>query len=354
MTYNCVHPCESNPPSRTPGTPLQHTDHESGSLSAPSSNQDLPAPGYIPPREFDDAPPLTLGEHAFRHSGWAHHRRLTAAALHSINPDSKSYYRFFHCGCNAWVQTRASDGKPRVVCNTCRHRMCVPCRRRQAACVQTAIAAYARTKTVRFVTLTLRHNRASLSAQVDRLYRCITVLRKRKDFTQIFKGGVIVCEVKKSERDGCWHVHAHLLVEGQYVQQRDLSAAWYEITGDSSIVDIRAVDGIDKATAYLTKYVTKPADSTVYEDAASLREYIVQMHGRRLVTTFGAWRGLKLSETPPDTESWQPLCSLNALIARATAGEERAVQLLEILSGQHAEHVASALDKLLDRADPSS
>lgn len=49
----------------------------------------------------------------------------------------------------------------------------------------------------------------------------------------------------------------HVLVHGRYISQRSLSRIWHEVTGDSFVVHITKVRGLDAALAEVLKYVTK-------------------------------------------------------------------------------------------------
>jgi hypothetical protein len=50
--------------------------------------------------------------------------------------------------------------------------------------------------------------------------------------------------------------HLHVLMRAPWIDQKWLSATWEELTG-AFIVDIRAVDNVEKAVFYVTKYIGK-------------------------------------------------------------------------------------------------
>jgi len=162
---------------------------------------------------------------------------------------------------------------------------------------------------VRFVTLTLRHSRTPLEDQLDRLYRSFNVLRRRKFWLAHVDGGAAFCETKVSEKDGLWHPHLHLVVVGSYMDQRTLSQEWLAVTGDSSVVDISRVRDEKTVGFYITKYVSKPLDSSLFTDESLLQEAIVALSGRRLCMTFGSWRGTPLVEVEHGEEQWTRLGS---------------------------------------------
>jgi hypothetical protein len=145
----------------------------------------------------------------------------------------------------------------------------------------------------------------------------------------LFTGGVAILETKVSEYDGLWHVHLHIITEGQFVDQRELSRAWHEITGDSSIVDVRAVRDHAKSIAYICKYVSKPIDASLYGNDRALDEYILAISGRKTLATFGTWRGLKLKERQVDDTQWIRYMSL---LEFADACRRRDVDALRVLA----------------------
>jgi hypothetical protein len=160
---------------------------------------------------------------------------------------------------------------------------------------------------------------------------CWSTLRRRKDIKPLFEGGVCVLETKVSDKDGLWHVHLHIIAEGLFVEQRALSTAWHEVTGDSSVVDVRRVEGDGKAVAYLCKYVSKPVDASLYATPAKLDEYIVAITGRKTLSTFGTWRGVKLKARPKDDTVWKSQTSLVEFKRLLDIGDPWAKGVLKLL-----------------------
>lgn len=283
------------------------------------------------PREDYAVPPLLQGEAIFRHSGWKRQRQQTWEALQRVNPLAMACYRFANCGSGAWIQRSADGTACRCVCNCCHHRLCVPCQRAVGHVVRTNLTAHMKGKSTRFITLTLRHSRTPLADQITRLFTSWSALRRRKGISALFTGGLAVLETKISERDGLWHVHLHVVSEGAFVDQRDLSAAWLAVTGDSSIVDVRRVAGDDQAATYICKYISKPLDASLYANPDALDEYVLATRGRKTMATFGSWRGLKLKQRPVDATVWVNVGPLLEFAARCRARDHESLRLLGIL-----------------------
>lgn len=242
---------------------------------------------------------------------------------------------FANCGAKLYVHARPDGSEHKITCSCCHDRFCEPCQQRRRRIIAAALEEVIAKRTVRFVTLTLRLSDCSLRDQMDRLYRSFSVLRRRTWWREHVDGGAAFCETKLGKNSLGWHVHLHLLVEGKFMPQRELSQEWNAVTGDSFIVDVRECRDPHGRAAYVTKYVTKPADSSVYANAAKLAEFIAAIKGRRLCTTFGTWRGIELDpERLPDGE-WVSVGPVENVVRRAAAGDVECLRLVGLLSAKY-------------------
>jgi hypothetical protein len=203
-------------------------------------------------------------------------------------------------------------------------------------------AATAKADSLRFITLTLRTRQASLGEMLDDLYAGLRAFRRTKAWKQHVRGGVACVEVTRNPRTGGWHPHLHILADGEYWDQRQLSAAWAEITGDSPVVDIRAVRSRRKAAQYVAKYAAKPPEIGDWP-AAAIAEYARAMHRRRAVITFGTMHNVPVDrddepEKKSVTDARVPLCQVEA---RSRIGCRRAAVLLAALAQQSAAYARS-------------
>jgi hypothetical protein len=121
-------------------------------------------------------------------------------------------------------------------------------------------------------------------------------------------------EVTRGSKGTHWHVHLHVIADGSYLSQAGLSAAWHEVTGDSHIVDVRAVDEARRAIEYVSKYAGKGVDASVLRDHDALVEAITALRGRRLLLFTGLWRVLAAAKIPPRFEDWKDVGSLAELV----------------------------------------
>jgi len=166
----------------------------------------------------------------------------------------------------------------------------------------------------KLLTLTLAHTDDPVEDQISRLYKSFQKFRKRKIFEQRVAGGIWFFQLKRSKLTGEWHPHLHVLISGKFMLQSELSRVWKSVTGDSSIIDIRAVPDNEKAAKHIARYATLPADLTLYsdDDAVTL---ISAMKGRRLVGTFGTAKEMSLKQVAPaDSGKWEIIGTWNFIV----------------------------------------
>ena len=183
----------------------------------------------------------------------------------------------------------------------------------------------------RYALLTLTYRDTDvLEGSIDRCWKDFRTLRNRALWKSVL-GSVATIEIKRGEGSGRWHPHLHVLVArpscdclrgrrpddyGQFcihgriscphaLNQCCIVEAWREITGDSYVIDIRAVRADSEgdmggAIREVVKYCTKltEVDPAVREDGLTdVLELHRAIRKRRLLITTGVFRGLKEAET---------------------------------------------------------
>ncbi|MEE9221818.1 MAG: protein rep [candidate division NC10 bacterium] len=232
---------------------------------------------------------------SFRHRKHQWHRDRVLDSFSRLEIDETRQRAYARCGSNAWLVQSDSEHRDFSLRSDCCHdRWCPACAKTRASVIRHNIQPLIENKTARFITLTLKHTNEPLTGRIDRLFRCFTKLRKLKLWKHAVDGGAAFTEVKINEQTMRWHPHIHAIAIGRYLPLDRLKSAWLAITGNSHIVDIRIIKDPGKVAAYVTKYVTKPADNNLYRVPEALDEAIVAMRGRRLVATFGSWRAVAL------------------------------------------------------------
>lgn len=279
----------------------------------------------------------------FRHSGWAPTRKRVDAALASIPEVTPRRLAAFRCcGSDAYVEefTATHSSTPcdyRVRSTKCHDRFCVPCSNERSMRIRDSLTRHMyKRPDMSLITLTFAASDEELTSILDRAHKCFRLLRSWCKWKKAVKGGAAIIETKIGTGSGKWHVHFHVLAEMKFLSTYELSDKWLAITGDSKIVDIRRVGAICGAVSYITKYVTKAADPSLIADPKRLQESILAFTGRRLVSTFGTWRGLQLMERPEDEKAtdapdsqWRTIGSLDAVILAAARGDPKSLKIMQ-------------------------
>lgn len=279
--------------------------------------------------DFNSCPPIDPLEAKFRHGGWAEDRRRVYDALMSTHQPDRRCDAFANCGSSLYLNR---DGDELVLTsNHCHDRLCVPCQvaRRQLLVKNVTSQITSSKRTVRFCTLTLRARECPLKDQLDRITLCFKGLRRREWWKANISGGAFFLEVKLGSGSGAWHVHAHCLVEGSFIDQRTLSSEWHAVTGDSYIVDVRAVPDAARRASYVTKYATKPADATVLRSPDHLQEFVTAIKGKRLFQCFGGWKDFALDDDDAPKRNLTVIGPIESLAARAREGDPSSLRFYE-------------------------
>lgn len=284
---------------------------------------------------------------SFRHSGWRGIREKVFGALKRTGQSASRICSFASCGNGCSVQRREMKlgGYEYRICGSCCHdRLCTPCAATRAWRVQLALRNLMEGKRLSFITLTLAGQNESLSDKIDRLYKGFRALRLHPLFADAVRGGVAFLEIKHSAKAGRWHPHLHLICEAGYIDQGELSNVWRGITKDSFVVDIRRVKEEAQAASYVTKYASKPLNTSFCHDPALLDESVLALKGRRLVFAFGEWYGEALDidadslldEGEEGSESWVNFMPLDMLLEQCNSGDRDSIAILIKAGGETA------------------
>lgn len=317
------------------------TVYENGSFKPPITPQ-----AVLDPEETNDpqAPPdgncspqrvrSTL-ETTFRHSGWLHPRNRIWEAMDCPEISENRRAAFAACGSSAWI-VRHPDHPDRLAVRSCHchDRFCIPCAREHGFLIASNVTKYAQYKRIRFITLTIRHSDLPLSDQIDKLIADFRKLRKSKLWTSRTTGGCSFLEVKLAEDNEHWHPHLHILQEGRYIPHQALSSEWRRITLTSFVVHIAEPKGRHEVVKYVTKYASKPLGMSLTLHADKLSEALLELCHRRMMTTFGVWRGFKLTEKPESID-WIVVAPLSDVLLKALQGEPWAITLALQLRGSN-------------------
>lgn len=219
----------------------------------------------------------------------------------------------------------------------CKHRLCPRCARFRARDLAArTLAMMHLLDSPRFITLTLASSDAPLRSQLRELSDSFARLRRSKLWKAKVTGGVQFIECTYNWSRDQWHPHLHILADGQYIPQAQLSDAWKTASAGSSIVDIRKVHSARSAANYVAKYVSKTT-SVAHLPDERIAEWAMQVRSLRLTQTFGRLHAMKL-ETPEKPEKTQRvhLANINELTYHAHRGDPIAAELArELIAAAH-------------------
>lgn len=264
--------------------------------------------------------PASAAEISFRHSGWSSTRSKVGRALERCSVPVARTERFRQCGSGCMVQRKVGTDQLRLSANYCHDRHCKPCSAAKSAAIARNLARLMEEGEYAHVVLTLKHSDSDLSTQFSRLIEKFAELRRRRLWSDRVEGGAYFFECKRSKDGTAWHPHLHIVIRSSFIPQQSLSAAWLELTGDSSHVWIEAIKSKQKAVRYVAKYASKGLDPSIYHNDDWLDCCVRALHGRRLCSTFGCWRGSELEDEDTDDVRWENVGWLNGLLRLARNG----------------------------------
>ena len=143
---------------------------------------------------------------------------------------------------------------------------------------------------LRFLTLTLR-NQEKLRGGLGSIIESFKTLRLKK-MPECFEGGLVGYEAHLG-KDGLWNIHCHVLYQGKYIDQAELSETWKEITKDSDIVWVSSVLGKGYKCQYRDKRISAQQSALDY-----ILKYVVK--GVGVHVDAGSWSGISIE----DSEDW--------------------------------------------------
>lgn len=112
-------------------------------------------------------------------------------------------------------------------------------------------------------------------------------------------GGVYSIEIKKGKNKQMWHPHGHLLlITTKILDYQAIYTEYAYLTGDSTNIGITKVesDNLEKQFYELFKYALKFSDMDFGDNLTAYES----MKGRRLVGSFGEYRGLQAGKDLED------------------------------------------------------
>jgi hypothetical protein len=168
--------------------------------------------------------------------------------------------------------------------NRCDNLLCPLCQPRLAHERRKAIEWWTKeTHQSKHVCLTVRNTEKITRGQINRLKEALNRLRRRK-FARGWRGGFGCLEVTNESKG--WHLHLHLLVDADWIDQRQLAQEWAKATSqDVAIVWVKDARGKDYQRE-VQKYIVKGTTLAKWT-AEDLGAFVDALQGTRTFFTFG-------------------------------------------------------------------
>ena len=241
--------------------------------------------------------------------------------------------RMGYCGNTIFVKVKKGDPsnvlyQPQL---RCKDRVCPVCNSYRASILSRRVEKLGKNmKNPHLLTITANTlNRDSLKTAVECFKKSTSLLKKQRSWWKRYVlGGVEHIEITYKEKTG-WHVHSHMLVDlavDRKVENMQLTENGYFLdplkkdlehvllkVGLGTISDIRPVtEGYGKE---ISKYSMKFGLDI---EEARLKEIIVDMKGKRMVSRFGNCYGLKEMEelTPQEEDQYETLGTIKEVVDR--------------------------------------
>lgn len=196
-----------------------------------------------------------------------------------------------------------------LLCPFCAHNRAAKQVKAYSERLAVILASKPRLKPV-FITLTVK-NGVDLAERMQHLQNSVkTLLDRRRDslkkgrgyveFSKI-KGAVFSYEVTFNEVTREWHPHIHMFaLVNDWINRDVLLSEWFDVTGDSYVVDVRRVRKVDggygEAFCEVFKYALKFSDMGL----GTTLEAFLSLRMRRLQGSIGLFRGVSVPDSAVD------------------------------------------------------
>ncbi|HEV2379542.1 MAG TPA: protein rep [Terriglobia bacterium] len=158
----------------------------------------------------------------------------------------------------------------------------------------------------RYIVLSMRNWALhELRAGIRELFASFGRLRRSALWHDSAKGALAALEVTFNEKTLTWHPHLNILIEGKFIDQDVLAAAWRKAARDEGLI-LPFIEKADAGTAKeLVKYITKLVEFVHIPEAVGA--FIDATKRARFLRTYGCLYGLKIEDEEDSENGKDPL-----------------------------------------------
>lgn len=212
------------------------------------------------------------------------HKATIEAKLSGLM-NSRQFENFQKCGREEIYATCQSCHKSRTFYFSCNRRWCPLCNYKLTASRAATLHVWSKTiSQPKHLVLTITNFWILTRKRIRDFQKAMIKLRRQKVWSEV-RGGCCSIEITKGAAG--WHLHAHLLLDTDWVDMPKLSVAWAAHVGQQfAICKVKDVFGADYVKE-VSKYVAKGSDLATWEPE-HLMEFINAIKGLRFFFQFGS------------------------------------------------------------------
>lgn len=218
---------------------------------------------------------------------------IGAREVHKLSIEAKlrplasgtMWINFLRCGREEFFRTCRCCNDVTVFTYRCSQKWCPQCNWRITDARQKKIRAWHLfTRQCKHVVLTQRNSACLTRGHMARFIKNLYRLRRSKFWSEV-RGGTCSVEITNEERG--WHIHAHMLVDADWIDGGDLAVKWARIVGQDFAI-VKVIDAREKDYAReCAKYVVKGSMLASWS-GEEIWNFVDAIRGRRMFFQFGS------------------------------------------------------------------
>lgn len=197
---------------------------------------------------------------------------------------SNQFANFQKCGREEIFATCRNCGRFEVFYFACNRRWCPLCNYKLTAARAAKLYVWSKTiKQPKHLVLTITNFHILTRKRIRDFQKALVKLRRHNLWAEI-RGGC--CSVEITKGASGWHLHAHLLLDCDWINMERLAPAWSNLVGQQfAICKVKDVRGSDYVRE-VSKYVAKGSELATWAPE-HLMEFILAIKGLRFFFQFG-------------------------------------------------------------------
>ena len=265
--------------------------------------------------------------------------------------ETNQFFNFSRCGHDEIFKTCVACGKWETFYYRCNLKWCPRCQQRLGLIRRNLISLWAkRISQPKHLILTHKNFPVLTRKKYREHTKRLAKLRRAKCFEAV-RGGC--CSTETTHEEQGWHVHAHLLLDVNWLDMPEVARAWAALNGQEfaivKIKDVRDKEYLQE----ICKYVVEGSELAKWP-AELINEFVQAQRGLRMFSSFGSLREMapeirrEIHANAPEREPCACGCE-DFIYEDETAVTIREAEKLEHLN-KRSRHHAAAFQQMRDAA----